>query len=236
MIQQSLLVYYETTAIFRFWIALNISSIPLSLFSQEPVFASVYSISTPQYIMCFNQVTVSRCMVRSVLLFALFDCFVWSERFVPHRIRYMWGCFFVLFFYSWCANSVTCSVIFVSKLWCHITDLSSHLLCVDCVDTRCLFFGHDNYIISCVSLCACLFFKHVSELILMARRKCALYKLQSFICFIISFDSHTSSWIHSYNIKLTSPVFFHLQTSLSFEAQEVSSPTKNQPQWRHKVL
>lgn len=30
---------------------------------------------------------------------------------------------------------------------------------------------------------------------------------------------------------------FHLQTNLSFEAQEVSSPTNNQsqPQWRHKV-
>lgn len=30
----------------------------MSLLSQEPVFASVYSVSMPQYILCFNQVTV----------------------------------------------------------------------------------------------------------------------------------------------------------------------------------
>lgn len=38
----------------------------MPLLCQEPVFASVYSSSTPQYVMCFNQVTV-----RAALWFAV---------------------------------------------------------------------------------------------------------------------------------------------------------------------
>lgn len=122
---------------FRFWIALNICSLPLSLLSQEPVFASVYSINTPQYIMCFNQVIV------------------WAGAW--HCCCLIWSVLYAVKGFCHLTDSGGCDVTTLSPClkitMRHITALSSHFP-FRCVLTRCSFWSWKLYLTPAF-LCAC---------------------------------------------------------------------------------
>lgn len=119
---------------FRFWRALNICSLPLSLLSQEPVFASVYSINTPQYIMCFNQVIV------------------WAGAW--HCCCLIWSVLYAVKGFCHLTDSGGCDVTTLSpclKLQCVTSQLSVHTLGVCLPDVH---FGHESYVTP-TFLCAC---------------------------------------------------------------------------------